>query len=276
MDDGRDLSWGITPSIEDKTKINSAIAEFEGASEPEAEEIFEGRLSELAHAISDRYTRTKEDAWLDELQKLVSATASVEAENISAIVDAILFERPSLSQLRDNRHFGLFNRNYSPEESIYKDVDATGASIVATATKYRLNTRGLPIFEGRIEVLREDGSTLDAFDFVTGGGSRSHTVTNGPLPPGRYSAHSFRLRDDLGFVVDGIGYSVNLDERDGTNVHGRKYFRIHPDGWPPGTKGCIGINGEKSRQRVAMEIFKAILNTPGGNGRLVLAMRYTR
>lgn len=276
MDDGRDLSWDTAPSAEDVTTIDSAIAEFKAAGDPKAEDIFEGRLTELARAIFARYTNTREDAWLDELRKLANATELVEAENISALVDALLFERPSVSELRDARHFGLFRRDYSPEDAIYQSVDTTGATIVATATNYRVNGKGHPIFEGRIDVLREDGSKIDSFDFVTGSGSPSHTITNGPLPPGRYSAHTFRMRDDLGFVVDGIGYSINLDERDGTKVHGRKYFRIHPDGWPRGTKGCIGISGDKARQRAAMELFKAAINAPGKDGRAVLVMRYER
>ena len=276
MDDGHELSWNIAPSAEDILIINSAVAKFESAAEPEAEAIFEGLLSDLAIQISNRYTRAQEDAWLFELQKIASATERVEAENISAIVDAILFERTSLSQLRDNRHFGLFKRDYVPEESIYNDVDTDGATVVATATKYRVYTKGYPIFEGAIEVLKDDGSTLDSFEFATGSGSRSHTITNGPLPPGRYSVHSFRLRSELGFVVDGIGYSLNLDELDATNVYGRKYFRIHPDGWPPGTKGCIGVRGGKSRQRRAMELFQSLLTAPGADGRAVLAMRYLR
>lgn len=276
MDDGRDLSWDTTPGAEDVSTIDSVIAEFRSAGDPEAEDIFEGRLTELARAISARYTNTREDAWLDELRKLATATESAEAENISAIVDALLFERPSVSELRDARHFGLFRRDYSPEDEIYQSVDMDGATIVATATSYQVNGKGHPIFEGHIDVLREEGHKIDSFDFVTGGGSQSHTITNGPLPPGRYSAHKFRMRDDLGFVVDGIGYSINLDERDGTKVHGRRYFRIHPDGWPRGTRGCIGICGDKARQRAAMESFKAAINAPGKHGPAVLVMRYER
>ncbi|WP_448670438.1 hypothetical protein [Pseudoxanthomonas mexicana] len=276
MEDGRDLSWGTTPNAEDVATIDSAIAEFEAAAEPKAEDIFEGRLTELARAISDRYTQTKDDAWLDELHKLASATEQVEAENISGIVDALLYERPSLSALRDTRNFGLFRRDYSPDDAIYQSVDTTGVNFLATANKYRLNAKGNPVFEGRVDILKADGSIIDSFDFVTGSGSRSHTITNGPLPPGRYSAHAFRMRDDPGFVVDGIGYSINLDERDGTKVNGRKYFRIHPDGWPRGTKGCIGISGDKARQRAAMELFKAEIDAPGRNGVALFAMRYER
>ncbi len=276
MDDEKDLSWGVTPSPEDVTTIDRAVTQFKEAAEPHAEEMFEGPLSELARAISSRYTCTKEDSWLDELQKLVSATESIEAENISAIVDALLFERPALSHLRDKRHFGLFKQDYAPEETIYQPVDTAGAAIVATANRYRVNGKGFPMFEGTIGVLNDNGKTVDTFEFFTGGGSRSHTITNGPLPPGRYTVHSFRHRNDLGFVVDGIGYSVNLDNREGTNVYGRKYFRIHPDGWPPGTKGCIGIRGERSRQRSAMDIFEGMLGKPGENGRTVLAMQYAR
>jgi hypothetical protein len=271
-----ELSWGITPSPEDVTAITRVITEFQSATEPQAEEIFEGSLSELARAISERFARSKEDAWLTELRRLVAATEAVEAENISAIADAILFERPTLALLRDDRHFGLLRRDYTPEEDIYKEVDTTGATIVATATGYRVNGKGFPIFEGNIKAMNVSGAPIDTFEFVTGSGSRSHRITNGPLPPGRYTAHNFHTRDDLGFVVDGVGYSVNLDEMEGTSVYGRKYFRIHPDGWPLGTKGCIGIRGEKSAQRRAMEIFESMLKAPGGNREVVFAMQYVR
>lgn len=274
MSRGDNLSKSGGPTPADVAIIDRAVDEFQRAGEEEEEALFEGLLTELAHAISQRFVQTHDDAWLTELAKLTAATEMVEAENISAIADALLFEREGLGNLRSTRFFGV-RRDYVPEPEIYREVDTAGAQLIATATGYRVNGRGFPIFEGRIEVAGASGQPMQSFPFVTGGGSSSHKITNGPCPPGRYTAHGFRLRNDLGFVVDGVGYSINLDERDGTAVYSRKYFRIHPDGWPFGTKGCLGMQGDKAAQRAAMKAFKDQLDAAEGR-RVVLAIQYRR
>jgi hypothetical protein len=268
-----DLSVTGAPSERDSAIVDGALESFNCAKEPDATAIFEGLLTDLARAIAQRYQRSHEHQWLSELAKLTQATAMIEAENISAIADSLLSESQGLAVLRRSRSFAL--RSYTPEDSIYAAVDVSGARLIATASAFRMTLLGNPIFLGTLELLDEDWKIRDSFKFATGGGSQSHEITNGPCPPGRYTASGFRLRDDLGFTVGKVGYSINIDACDGTQVFDRKYFRVHPDGWPVGTKGCIGIQGDEEEQRRSMNALKDMLDK-GVDHSALLAVRYTR
>ncbi|UPG89494.1 hypothetical protein L2Y96_19170 [Luteibacter aegosomaticola] len=268
-----DLSVNGPPTERDSAIIDGALESFHGAKEPDASGIFEGPLTDLARGIAQRYRRSHEHQWLSELAKLTHATAMIEAENISAIADSLLSESQGLAALRRSRLFDL--RSYTPEDSIYAPVDVSGARLIATANAYRMTLLGNPIFLGTLELLDEDRKTKDSFKFATGGGSQSHEITNGPCPPGRYTASGLRLRNDLGFTVGNVGYSINIDPCDGTQVFGRKYFRVHPDGWPIGTKGCIGIQGDEEEQRRSMNALKDMLDKSVVHS-VLLAVRYTR
>jgi hypothetical protein len=267
MRGANELSAGGGPSIDDSRLVDLAVSSFRAAAEPEAQSLFEGQMTDLAVAIAERYTMTSDGRWLTELAKLSSATAMVEAENISAIADSFLHEKGGLTNLWVSRNLTL--KNYVPEPDIFDKVDLGGARIVATADRYEINWKGNPIFFGTVELLGPDGTTASTFEFATGSGSQSHRTTNGPCPPGRYSASAFRPRTELGFVVGKVGYSINLDERDGTEVYGRKYFRIHPDGGAIGTSGCIGIRGDDMAQMRALTAFETMLNQVAGHSVIV-------
>lgn len=92
------------------------------------------------------------------------------------------------------------------------------------------SSRGFPVVQGTFTLFNADGSTLDAFDVNTGGGARTFRTT-------------------VGMVFNGVGYSFDLDPTDGTQVFGRSLFRIHPDGQPIGTNGCLGVRENAARQR---------------------------
>ncbi len=56
-------------------------------------------------------------------------------------------------------------------------------------------------------------------------------------PSGEYMVDTPRLRNESGFTRGGIGFSFNISP----DPPGRSYIRIHPDGNPPGTQGCLGL-----------------------------------
>jgi hypothetical protein len=85
---------------------------------------------------------------------------------------------------------------------------------------------------------------------------RSYAFTSGSrslfsVPTGRYvvTVH-LNHRTDAGFVRDGVGFSFILSDANRPNSgtmwdsranRQRTLLRIHPDGGPRGTAGCIGI-----------------------------------
>jgi len=127
---------------------------------------------------------------------------------------------------------------------------------------------------GILQVINGDSTVLDQFYVLTGGGAANFQKTNGPLPPGRYKVDYYRAnRDDKPTMgVDGVSYSFNLSETDDTEVYGRSLFRIHPDGGPIGTYGCLGIVGNGSVQQRFEDLAASVLANEGGD--FVLSCRY--
>ncbi|MEQ8715662.1 MAG: RHS repeat-associated core domain-containing protein, partial [Cyclobacteriaceae bacterium] len=79
-----------------------------------------------------------------------------------------------------------------------------------------------------------DGTIVVRQTFSARSGSRTPT----PLPNGVYTVSNYREREEEGFSNHGIGFSIDVGP-DG--YYGRTLLRIHPDGDPPGTLGCIGL-----------------------------------
>ncbi len=81
----------------------------------------------------------------------------------------------------------------------------------------------------------------DEFDIVTGGYGK------GAIPDGNSSAKVYNAVEganlDAGFInpKTGRGWFIPLESDFNTTRHG---FGIHPDGNLPGTKGCVGLQGD--------------------------------
>jgi RHS repeat-associated protein len=88
---------------------------------------------------------------------------------------------------------------------------------------------------GTVYWLNDSGTVDETFS------AKSGPFGNGPLEPGDYDASNMRNTNQGGMVCPGQpnGWKVDLDPQFQTN---RTDLRIHPDGPPPGTKGCIGIS----------------------------------
>lgn len=121
------------------------------------------------------------------------------------------------------------------------------------------SSRGFPIIHGTFTLFNPDGSEIDNFDVNTGGGSPSYRTTNGPVPPGVYRVSNHRPdRTTDGMVLNGVGYSFDVDPTDGTQVFGRSLFRIHPDGGNIGTNGCLCVRENAARLRACEDTIEVM------------------
>jgi peptidoglycan hydrolase-like protein with peptidoglycan-binding domain len=125
-------------------------------------------------------------------------------------------------------------------------------------------TRGLTT--GRLTV---NGNTYD----FNSGNSRRLSVPQGEF---RVTQH-LNSRNDRGFVRDGVGYSFTMEDPnrpgadrffDARAGKDREHLRLHPDGGPTGTAGCIGIVGDGATQRRFRDDLNAELARNGGVFRL--------
>jgi RHS repeat-associated protein len=120
-----------------------------------------------------------------------------------------------------------------PKDSKNSSSEASGA----------ITTIENPVWQ--LTVWRPSTAVFDGSNFTFNGVTYtavSGNSRNTPLLPGLYKASFLRNRTESGYVdPNGLGWSVNLDPLFGT---ARTLLRIHPDGGPPGTLGCIGIKGD--------------------------------
>ena len=64
-----------------------------------------------------------------------------------------------------------------------------------------------------------------------------------PIPSGKWKLSNYRKRTVPGFTREGYGFSVDITP---DPLWGRTALRIHPDGSPVGTAGCIGLTCNKA------------------------------
>src|SRR5262249_32631056 len=123
--------------------------------------------------------------------------------------------------------------------------------------------RGFPVVQGTFTFREGSDRASSSYLCNSGGGARNSHSRNGPIPPGVYRVSNYRPnRRTAGMVLNGVGFSFDLDPVNGTPVYGRSLFRIHPDGGSPGTNGCIGIRESKqmlldAETRISNSIRKA-------------------
>lgn len=107
-------------------------------------------------------------------------------------------------------------------------------------------TRGGGRTPGRLVLVDDNGALIREWPASSGGHrAPGTTVPRGMptlLPQGKYRVENPRRRDKAGMVRDGVGFSFDLLPNFPTR---RSSLRIHPDGGPPGTQGCIGIGGDR-------------------------------
>lgn len=113
----------------------------------------------------------------------------------------------------------------------------------------------------RIDVPRQGRGMVTGSITVNGNtyrfNSGSSRLFSTPQGTYRVRAH-LNSRSDAGFVRNGVGFSYVMEDprRPGSDRfydaragRDRQYLRIHPDGGPTGTAGCLGLIGDAATLR---------------------------
>jgi hypothetical protein len=133
------------------------------------------------------------------------------------------------------------------------------------------SARGFPVAHGTFTLFSPPGTKLASFTANCGGGARNHLKRNGPTPPGIYRVSNHRPnRTTEGMVLNGVGFSFDLNPAAGTEVFGRSMFRIHPDGNSPQTNGCIGLRETREKLQMAERLIVRLLTENGGSFKISL------
>jgi RHS repeat-associated protein len=157
-----------------------------------------------------------------------------------------------------NSKFEL-DENYTYEEGFTASTNGIDSSEPTWWNDDNLEFTGTRI-QGKSRV---DGSlnwyTREAtgiYDKTHSWSALSGSRTLKPIPQGDYFLSKYRLRTEIGYVSEGVGFSVNIAP---DPIFGRTYLRIHPDGGLIGTAGCIGLRGTKSQLREFGNIISEFL-----------------
>jgi Protein of unknown function (DUF2778) len=134
------------------------------------------------------------------------------------------------------------------------------AKCVFTGERVFRSVRGFPVAKGTLVINDHGGATIGSYTVNSGGGAATFKKTNGPVPPGDYRVSSFRERTKIGMVLNGVGYSFNIDPLRDTDVFGRNLFRIHPDGGDEQTNGCLGVRENATKLKACRDQLRKLLN----------------
>ena len=103
-----------------------------------------------------------------------------------------------------------------------------------------------------IQNVGDESFVRDSYEAISG--SRSLY----PLQNGKYITDNLRERkDNSAMIKDQVGFSIDILPTFQTN---RTFLRIHPDGGPPGTEGCIGLVENGERLMEFEELMRACYN----------------
>ncbi|MER9001971.1 L,D-transpeptidase [Mesorhizobium australicum] len=125
-----------------------------------------------------------------------------------------------------------------------------------------LNEMNVVRYTGKLAVYDMDGNRVGEYNATTGGFAANYKRKYGPTPPGYFVVSNYRKRSESWCSRHGIGFTFDIDEVIPTGTRGD--FRIHPDGPPPGTHGCVGIveDGDTLKD-CAVKLREALAATQG-------------
>ena len=136
---------------------------------------------------------------------------------------------------------------------------AAAGDIVFTG-KARAPCSQFDMIKGELAVPNGSGGKV-IFNINCGGYGPSFRRFHGPTPPGSYSVSGPFPPDPRGMKVGLVGFKFMLQP--GTvNIPGgdtRGSFCIHPDGPPPGTEGCLGVNEREDKLIQCKEMIAALI-----------------
>ncbi|MBZ9959323.1 L,D-transpeptidase [Mesorhizobium sp. BR1-1-14] len=126
-------------------------------------------------------------------------------------------------------------------------------------------------YDGTLTVFNSSRQIIGTYAASTGGFVADFRRKNGPTPPGLFDVSHYRpdRGNTPGMRRDGVSYSFDLNELRHTGS--RSAFRIHPDGPPPGTHGCIGVDENSAQLRDCASKLNETLMAQDGRFRLAVS-----
>ena len=276
-------------------QIDRAIALAEAWQTNPDPELFEERVLPALRPLLERAQASSDPRDLADWLETYSSIAGVADEELATGTSDLLAADPgsamearALLSSSTQARLGLFLEEWASgdEESAVASLQyetLTPQPVLETVPDPRpvlvkfvgestfTSTRGFLTVKGLMTISERNGAVAGTFETTTGGGASTFRRTNGPVPPGTYVVSNFMIRDKLGMVKHGIGYSLNLDPTPGTPVFGRSLFRIHPDGASPGTNGCLGVVGNAAKLTASRDLLRRLLE----GGRYLASVTYS-
>ncbi|WP_164902998.1 L,D-transpeptidase [Rhizobium leguminosarum] len=119
------------------------------------------------------------------------------------------------------------------------------------------------LYRGTLTVFDANKKVTGIYKANTGGFVADFRRKNGPTPPGLFKVSNYRpdRGNTPGMKREGVSFSFDLDERNPTG--NRSAFRIHPDGPPPGTHGCVGVFEGADKLRECASKLNDVLKANG-------------
>jgi hypothetical protein len=151
--------------------------------------------------------------------------------------------------------------------------EAPGAPVPATLGQFVISQSfdgsRVRLYQGTFSVTDRTGAPLGIFQARTGGFVADFKTRNGPTPPGLYKIVT-TLPGIAGMTLNDVTFCFLLAPVGRTDVFGRSGLCIHPDGPPPGTHGCIGINEDAGNLRRCSQAVSGLMN----NGPVGISVEY--
>jgi hypothetical protein len=251
--------------------------------------FFDDVLMPQAELFSKRVMEDPQGARLSQWLQIQAMTADFAVDGISDVTFDLWKKRPEAVEASARRlpaearaRVLELLREFAPDGEEAAPQPATPSARALGARDISLHgafvgestftsARGFPVAHGTFALFSQPGTVLGKFTANCGGGASGHRRRNGPTPPGIYRVSNHRPnRTTAGMVLNGIGFSFDLNPAAGTEVFGRSMFRIHPDGNSPQTNGCIGLRETRENLQKAEKLIVRLLAENGGSFRISL------
>jgi hypothetical protein len=251
--------------------------------------FFDDVLMPRAQLFSKNVVEDPQGARLGQWLQVQAMTADFAVDGISDVTYDLWKQRPEAVEAAAKRlpadaraRVLQLLREFLPDSEEAAPEPAAGSARALGARDTSLNgafigestftsVRGFPVAHGTFTLFSPPGTKLASFTANCGGGARNHLKRNGPTPPGIYRVSNHRPnRTTDGMVLNGVGFSFDLNPAAGTEVFGRSMFRIHPDGNSPQTNGCIGLRETRENLQKAERLIVRLLAENGGSFKISL------
>jgi RHS repeat-associated protein len=179
---------------------------------------------------------------------------------------ALVDYRTSFSVTQDN-FYGFSQIQIVDEGAIFFSVDANFQPIQewALKTENRLDFNGsMATYSNKqyangqlvLSSVYSNGKAISNYTWEAISGPWG----NGSLENGRYTVNNLRDNRTGSYANFGVGFSFDINPLFST---GRFDLRVHPDGGPFGTLGCIGLTGNANELRKAKQKLNSLITKYG-------------